>query len=179
MIQASLARRYAKALLMIGLEDKTLETLEAELSAFDKTVLGSQEMRDVLADPTVLPSNKMKILKGVLAAMGMSEVVNNFLMLLAEKGRLVAFPEIFREFRRLADEHAGKAMAVVTSAAPLADGVKSDLVEKLSKLSGRKVELTQRVDPDLLGGMVAEIGGVIYDGSLRTQLKQLRDSAKG
>jgi len=178
-IQASLARRYAKAILMIGLEDKSLEKIESELMAFDKVVLGSKDMQDVMADPTVLPSSKMKILKGVLDGMGLSESVNSFLMLLLEKGRLVAFPEILREFRRLADEQAGKATAVVTSAAALSDEVRSNLVDKLSKLSGRKVELTQRVDPDLLGGMVAEIGGVIYDGSLRTQLKALRDSAKG
>lgn len=179
MINGSLARRYAKAILMIALEDKALAKVEAELAAFDKTVLGSPDMQAVMLDPTVLPSAKMNILKGVLAAMGMSDSVNNFLMLLAEKGRLVAFPEIFREFRRLADEQAGKAVATVTSATPITDEVKATLVDKLSKISGRKVELHQKVDPDLLGGMIAEVGGIVYDGSLRTQLKALRDSAKG
>jgi F-type H+-transporting ATPase subunit delta len=178
-IQASLARRYAKALLMIGIQDKTLDTIDAELSAFDQLVLGSKELQAVLADPTVLPSSKRDILKGIVDAMAMSEVIRNFILLLAEKNRIGAFHEIRREFRRLGDEQAGRATATVTSAVPLDKNVEADLTEKLSKLSGRKVELRQKVDPDLLGGMVAEIGGVVYDGSLRTQLRALRESAKG
>lgn len=179
MIAGSLARRYAKALIMIGLEDKAVEKYDAELSAFDQVVTGSAELRQVMEDPTVLPSSKRKILEGIVTAMTLSEPVHNFLLLLAEKGRVQFFHAIRTEYRRMADEQAGRATATVTSATPLADEVKTTLVEKLSRISGRKVELTQKVDPELLGGMVAEIGGTVYDGSLRTQLKALRDRAKG
>lgn len=177
MIAGSLSRRYAKALLQIGIEDGTLDKLDAELSKFGELVEGSKELASVLADPTVQPSGKNAVLRDLVEKLGLSETTKNFILLLGEKGRIAHFADMHREFKRLADEHAGKARGTVISAAALPNDVQSSIAEKLSKVTGRKVEITHRVDPDLLGGMVAEIGGVIYDGSLRTQLRRLRDTA--
>lgn len=177
MILGSLARRYAKAMLLIGIEDKTLPKLDEELTKFGELIEGSKELANFLADPTALASEKNAVLKELVEKLKLSETTKSFILLLGEKTRISAFADIHREFKRLADEHAGKARGTVKSATALSADVQSALVEKLSKVTGRQVELTQSVDPDLLGGMVAEIGGVIYDGSLRTQLRRLRDTA--
>ncbi len=178
MIQASLARRYAKAFLQIGIEDSSIEKLEKELDAFGAAVQSSPDLANLLGDPTVLAELKKAVLKDIVEKLGLSEMSRNFIALLGSKGRISAFPEIQREFRSLADAHAGRARATVTSAEPISAEVETALTEKLSKMSGRKVQITKRVDRELLGGIVAEIAGVIYDGSLRTQLRAVRDSAR-
>lgn len=178
MIQASLARRYAKALLQIGIEDKTVETLDADLESYGATIRSSPELRALLEDPTVLTAVKQSVLKEIVAKLGLSKTTANFIQLLAEKGRIQFFADIHREFARMADEHAGRARAVVTSASPLPKDIQAALVDKLSRMTGRKVELNARVDEALLGGLVTEINGVVYDGSLRTQLRALRERAK-
>ncbi len=177
MIVGSVARRYAKALLQIGIEDKSLEKIDAELATFGELIAGSKELAETLADPTVLPSGKNAVLKELVEKLKLSETTSNFIRLLGEKGRIAGFADMHREFKRLADEQAGRARGTVTSATTLPKDVESSIANTLSKVTGRQVELTHRVDPDLLGGMVAEIGGVIYDGSLRTQLRRLRDTA--
>ena len=178
MIQASLARRYAKALLQIGIEDKTVEKLDADLESYGAVVRGSADLRALLEDPTVLTHVKQSVLKDVTSKLGLTATTVNFIQLLAEKGRIQFFADIHREFTRMADEHAGRARAVVTSASALPKAVETALVEKLSRMTGRKVELDARVDETLLGGLVTEINGVVYDGSLRTQLRALRERAK-
>ncbi len=174
-----LARRYARALLSIAVEENALDRIERDLAQFGGIVSGSPELKGALADPTVLPSEKKEVVSSVLKRLDLSQSTVNFIGLLAEKGRLDLFEEIRGELKRMADEHAGRARAVVTSTTPLAPDVEAQLRERLSKMTGRTVELAQRVDPDLLGGLVAEVGGVIYDGSLRTQLRRLHESAKG
>ena len=177
-MQASLARRYAKALLGIALEDNQIEKLDRELAEFQKLVEDNAELRGYLEDPTVLPMDKRDALKGITEKMGLTESVRSFLALLGEKGRINAFPEIRGEFRLMADAQAGKAIAKVTSATALAPETEKALAEKLSKISGRTVSLFSKVDPELLGGIVAEIGGVVYDGSLKTQLRTLKERAR-
>ena len=177
-LQGSLARRYAKALLGIAVEDKSVEKIDQELAEFATLVEGNAELRGYLEDPTILPMDKRDALKSIAEKMGLSETVKNFLALLGEKARIQAFADIRREFRLLADAHAGKAIARVTSATPLTPETEKALVEKLSKISGRSVSLTSKVDPELLGGIVAEIGGVVYDGSLKTQLRTLKERAR-
>lgn len=177
-MQASLARRYAKALLGIALEDNQLDKIDRELGEFGTLVDGNQELAGYLADPTILPNDKRDALKAITEKMGLSETVRNFLGLLAAKARIDAFADVRREFRLMADEQAGKAIARVTSATALSPELEKSLSAILSKLTGRSVVVFAKVDPRLLGGIVAEIGGVVYDGSLKTQLRALRERAR-
>ena len=179
MMQGSLARRYAKALLQIAVEDNQVEKIERELAEFAEAVKSSKDLSSLLEDPTVRPDVKKGVIKEVVEKLGLAEMTRNFIQLLGDKDRINSFPEIRREFSRMADEQAGRARATVTSAAALGKDEEASLVAKLSGMTGRKVEITHKVDPDLLGGLVAEVGGFIYDGSLRTQLRRLRESAKG
>jgi len=178
MISGSLARRYARALLGLAREDKAVDKVDAELQAFLEVLDGSPELAAAIADPTLLPSSKRSIVDAIVAKLGFSPHVKNFFSLLAEKGRLSAFREIRREFRRMADELEGRVRAVVTSAAPLPKETEGALAERLSRISGRTVEISHQVDPELLGGLMAEIDGVVYDGSLKSQLRRLKDAAR-
>jgi F-type H+-transporting ATPase subunit delta len=177
-MEASLARRYAKALFSIAVEDKQVEKIERELGEFQAAVDAHAELKNYLEDPTILPNDKRDALKGITEKMGLSEYVRNFISLLGEKGRIGTFQAIRRAYRILADEHEGKAIAQVTSATALAPELEKNLASTLSKLTGRTVSLTMKVDPELLGGIVAEVGGYVYDGSLKTQLRTLRERAR-
>ena len=96
--------------------------------------------------------------------MGVSETVRNFISLLGEKGRIDVFQAIRAAYRQMADDHEGKAVAQVSSATSMAPDLEKNLAATLSKLTGRTVAISSKVDPELLGGIVAEIGGVVYDG---------------
>lgn len=177
-MQAGLARRYAKALFSIAVEDNQVEKLERELAEFTQLVDSSAELKGYLEDPTVLPMDKRDALKGITEKMGLSESVRNFISLLGEKGRISTFADIRNQYRILSDAHAGKAIATVTSATALAPEMEKNIAASLSKLTGRSVSIFTKVDPELLGGIVAEIGGMVYDGSLKTQLRTLRERAR-
>ena len=101
MIKGSLARRYAKALLQIGIEDGSIEKLEKELDAFGAAVESSPDLANLLGDPTVLAELKKAVLKDIVEKLGLSEMGRNFIALLGSKGRISAFPEIQREFLAL------------------------------------------------------------------------------
>src|SRR5689334_7071919 len=114
-MKPSLARRYAKAILSIALEDKQLDKTLRELEEFAALVASNKELSGYLWDPSILPMDKREAVKGITEKMVLSEMVRNFLGLLAEKARIASFEDVLREFRLLADEQAGKAIARVTS----------------------------------------------------------------
>jgi F-type H+-transporting ATPase subunit delta len=107
---------------------------------------------------------------------GGSQTIRNFFAFLIEQRRLVAFDAIHDEFNRLADEAAGRVRAEVRSANPLRDEQRARLVDALARRTGKNIELTVHVDPSLIGGAIATVGGLVFDGSLRTQLSQLRST---
>ena len=105
-----------------------------------------------------------------------SRTVANFLRLLVDRRRLIDFDAICDEFERLADEAAGRVQAEVVPATPLREEQRERLRRALAARTGKQVELAERVDPALLGGAVASVAGLVFDGSLRTQLAQLHGS---
>jgi F-type H+-transporting ATPase subunit delta len=113
-------------------------------------------------------------LDGVTQRLGASNVVQSFFSLLIDQRRLVDFLAIREEFERLASEDAGLRRAEVISAGPLRDDQLQRLQRALSARTGGEVEVSVRVDESLLGGVIAKIGDLVFDGSLRTQLRQLR-----
>jgi F-type H+-transporting ATPase subunit delta len=105
--------------------------------------------------------------------------LRRFYAYLIDRRRLVAFDEIEAEFVRLADEAAGRAKALIRSAQPLDEGQRARLARALAERAGRAVELEIEVDESLIGGLVAQLGDTVYDGSLRTQLTHLRSALVG
>ena len=175
MVSGMLARRYAKALLDIGIQQQTYDALGKELDRTAAVFTSSHELRTALENP-VFPLEKRRMVLDELARrLGLSRVVRNFVMVLLEKGRINALPDIARAHHALVDEHAGRIRATVTSARPLDPALEQRLRTALEKQSGKVVLLEKKEDPSIVGGVITQLGDLVYDGSVRTQLAQLRE----
>jgi F-type H+-transporting ATPase subunit delta len=174
-ITGSIARRYAKALLEIGVKTQTFDALGKELDRAAEMLRSSPELRNALENP-VFPVEKRKLILDELARrLALSKTVRNFIMLLLDKGRIAALPDIARAHRALVDEHAGRVRATVTSARPLDPLLETRLKTALEKQSGKVVILEKKEDPTIMGGLITQLGDTVYDGSVRTQIQQLRE----
>ena len=175
MITGSLARRYAKALLEIGIHDHSFDAFGKELDRAGDTLRASPELRNALENPIFSIEKRKLIMDELLRRLAASKMVRNFIMLLLDKGRIASLPDIARVYRTLVDEHAGRARATVTSARPLDPLLETRLKTALERSSGKTVIFEKREDPAIMGGLVTQLGDTVYDGSVRTQLQQLRE----
>jgi len=175
MIAGSLSRRYARALLGIGTDQNNYEALGREVRALAEVFEVSDELGDVLTNPAFPRDDREKILDALFRRLGTSRIVKNFTMLLLDRERIRIIPDIARELDAMIDDKAGRVSATVVSATALSPMQLDKLKESLEKLSGKTVEMHKSEDPELLGGVVAKVGDVVYDGSLRTQLEQIRE----
>lgn len=168
------ARRYARALFQIAREDRRVSEVRNELDTVATLFDENESLRDALLTPLHPVKERKAVLKSVCEASGISPTVANFYSFLIDQRRLVDFYGIREEYQRLADEDAGLMTAVVTSASPLDDRRKDRLRRALSERTGHEVQLDVQIDPTLIGGAIAKVGGMVFDGSLRTQLHRLR-----
>ena len=175
MITGSLARRYAKALLEIGVKQQTYDALGKELDRAADMLRSSPELRNALENPVFPISKRRLVLDDVARRLALSKTVRNFVMLLLDKGRISSLPDIARAHRALVDEHAGRVRATVTSARPLDPILETRLKTALERQSGKIVILEKREDPSIVGGLVTQLGDLVFDGSVRTQLASLRE----
>lgn len=173
MITGSIARRYAKALLAIGIDEKSYEKIGEELQSF-AGLLKHKELRDTLENPSYPLSKRKAVVEQLLGQLKPSKTVQSFLLLLTERNRISALPGIAREYQNMVDEHVGRVRASVTSASELKSGDVGRLKQALEQKTGKDVILEQNMDPELIAGMVTQIGSIIYDGSMRTRLEQMR-----
>ncbi len=174
MIVGSIGRRYAKALLQIGVATKSFDALGRELDRAAETIARSSELKEALDNP-IFPAGKRRLVLEELARrLALSTTVRNLLLLLLEKGRIAVLPDIARAHRELVDEQAGRARAILTSAAPLDPAVEVQIKTALERQTGKTVILDKKIDPTLIGGVVAQVGDLVFDGSLRTQLERVR-----
>jgi len=172
-------RRYARALFSLASEENTVAAVRSELRRLGALLEESPQLRDVLLQPLHPAAERRRVLEGIAEKLGASSLLRRFYSYLIDQRRLVAFDQIEAEFVRLADETAGKKKARVKSAQPLSTEQQTRLARALSLRAGTNVELELEVDPALVGGLVAQIGDTVYDGSLRTQLTQLRSTLLG
>ena len=176
MIVGSIARRYAKALLAIGIDNKQFERFGKELDQFANVLNNSEELRDVLANPSQPLSTRKGIVEGIIMRMRPSPTMQSFLLLLMDRERMGYVPSIAREFQTMADRHAGRVRTKISSAFALDLATVTRLKKALEQKTGKQVILEQSVDPDLIGGVVAQVGSYVYDGSIKTTLAQMRQS---
>ncbi len=172
-------RRYARALFSLAREESRIEGVRDELRRLGAMLEASAELRDVLLQPLHPAAERRRVLEAVAEQLGASTLLRRFYAYLIDRRRLVAFAEIEAEFARLADEAAGRVKAKVKTAQPLTAAQESRLARALAARAGSQVELEVEVDPALVGGLVAQLGDTVYDGSLRTQLVQLRSALLG
>jgi len=175
MVIGSIARRYAKALLSIGVQQQTFDALGKELDRTAETLTRSPELKVALANPVFPLEKRRAVLEDVARRLALSKVVRNFVMLLLDKGRIGSLPDIARAHRALVDEHAGRVRASITSSRPLDPALEARLKTALEKQSGKVVILEKREDPAIIGGLITQLGDIVYDGTVRTQLAMLRE----
>lgn len=176
---AAAPRRYARALFALAAEEGRVDPVRVELRRLGETLAASLELREVLLQPLYPASERRRVLEGVAARLNASGLLLRFYAYLIDRRRLVDFDAIEAEFVRLADEAAGRTKAKVKTAQPLSDAQRARLSRALAVRAGRAVELEIEVDPELVGGLVAQLGDTVYDGSLRTQLVKLRSALLG
>ena len=172
-IQASLAGRYASALFDLASENGTVTAVESDLDKIEAALAESAELAAVTTNPKVSRSDAKKALWGVSAILGLTELSQNFLGVLAQNRRLNQLPKVIAAFRAIAAAQRGEVTAQVTSAHALTDAQLADLKAKLTAREGRTVKLSTKVEPDLLGGLVVTIGSKRIDASIRTRLNSL------
>jgi F-type H+-transporting ATPase subunit delta len=178
MIPATLARRYARALLQLADTPMQRETFGRDLAAFVRTATardeGAQSLLEVL-DFGVHPlSGRRAALKAVLQRMGLDTTVSRFLELVFERGRISGVPRMFEAYTEMADALAGRMKATITSAKPLPLDAVAKLKAALEKSTGKTMVVDNKVDPSLIGGVVTQVGTYVFDGSVKTQLERMR-----
>lgn len=167
------AKRYAKALMNLAAKDDQVEAVSAALDDFAETLAESALLTAFLAEPKVTQSAKEAVVADVLGQIKAPALVETFLRFLTYKRRIALTSAIREVFHELADARMGRANADVTVAAALTDKQADDLRARLETLSGKQVQLRIRIDPSILGGIVARIGSTVWDGSIRHQLNQI------
>jgi F-type H+-transporting ATPase subunit delta len=176
MQSSAAARRYARALFSLAGEEGRVEAVRSELAALQRLFAESSELRHAIFRPLHPLAERRSVLRDLCERIGSSRTVSNFFGFLLERRRLIEFDSICEEFGRLADVAAGRVRAKVVSAIQLRDDQRERLRRALAARTGKQIELEEGVDPSLLGGAVATVSGVVFDGSLRTQLAQLHGS---
>ena len=179
MKQTILARRYAKALFAVGKEDGKFEEYNDALQGLAEVYASDVGLADSLTNPLYPMDVRSKVMEGIVASIGVGKIMSNFLNLLVEKKRAEVLPEIAEEFQIMVDEEQNVSHGSVVSAVELSDELQAKVQATLEKLTGKKVELTTSVDPSIIGGVIAKVGDLELDGSIKTQLASLKDSIKG
>jgi F-type H+-transporting ATPase subunit delta len=178
MMTGSIARRYAKALFSLASEGGRVEGWNDALQTLKKAVEGSPDLRDVLSNPVYAKEQRRAIVAQLASALELDPEPTSLLYLLADRNRLAYLGALVDTFRDLADAHLGRVRARVTSAVPLETAAAQAIADKLVSNAKATVVVERAVDPALLGGVVAQVGSDVFDGSLRTQLEDLRKLLK-
>jgi F-type H+-transporting ATPase subunit delta len=176
LIDLTVSRRYARALMMLGQEDGKFKEYGEELKVFTQLLEREPELKDALLNPVHSMEERKKLLLRIADLLNLSPIVNNFLKLLFDKLRLAALPGISEVYQHLADEMENLKRARVKSAVPLDEDMQQRLQKALEEMTKSKVVMEFEEDPAIIGGVVATVGDLVLDGSVRTQLTALRES---
>ena len=170
-------RVYARALYDAAKDENRVDAVREELGDFVEAQRQVPELRELLRNPQLDHRLKASALEELLG--GEEQLVRNFLMLLAEKGRAGEIEEIARDFERIVAQEQGILDVELTTAVPLSEDEAREVIAQIEKASGRPVVATRRVDPDLIGGIVLQAGSLRLDASVRGRLNNLRNELKG
>lgn len=175
MINNTLARRYAKALVQIGTEGGLIDRFREELTAIDRVFSVNTDLKAVFANPAYTSDQKKGIMKDLIAKTECSDLVGNFLLLLVDKNRVAFLDQIVHTYETLADEQSGILRPIIKTAFALDDSQVVAIKSALEKKTGKKIIPQVSVDQSLLGGVVTQIGDTVFDSSVKTQLKRIQD----
>ena len=174
-----IGKRYAKALIQLAQEQGQLEEVSEELASFVTLFQESDTLKRVLCDPIHDRKKRKAILQELLAKIGTKTTCKNFLLLLLDKERIRYLPAIYTAFLRLEDGIAGRLRAKLVVASELQGDDKVAIQKALEQRFQKEIILEWFEDPDILGGIICKVDGMVFDGCVRTQLETLKETMKG
>ena len=171
---SSRARRYARALSQVAVQGGRETRVRKDLDSFGTALQASPELVETLMNPAIPFAPKRRIVEELGGRLSLVEITVNFILVLLENGRIGEYDEYVEAYTQVMDLRAGIVRGVVTSARGLDAEVRNRLEEVLSEISRARVRLAYEEDESLIGGLKIKVGSVIYDGSIRTQLEEVR-----
>lgn len=175
----TIARRYASALADVVIKSGEIQTVQTELKSWEQMMTSSSELQEVFSNPAIAHMSKEKVLENLLARARPNKTTANFLRVLLRNNRLTELRQINERFDSVLAERSGQVSAKVVSARPLDDGEKAEIQTGLEKLTGKRVNINYETDENIIGGVVTTIGSTVYDGSVKTQLENLKKQMIG
>ena len=169
-----IAKRYAKALVQLAEEKKTVDQTRPDLVAFTSAVDSLPALQKLFASPVFTPENKKAVIKDLAKKLSMQPTTQRFVELLAETGRIRYIKDMYEAFLEILAERTNRAMARLTTAATLKPADLAEIKKKLETLTGKQVDIDAQVDASLIGGVKAQIGSTVYDGSIKNHLSKMR-----
>jgi F-type H+-transporting ATPase subunit delta len=180
MTNRAAATRYARALFDVALKEHgDLEQIEEQLAAFVGLFSRHPQLQKVLLNPAVPVPRKRAVVSDLADRLGATPVLAKLLILLAERDRLVLLPDLLSTYRDRLLDHRHVVRAEVTTATPLTTVRAQEIERRLAHVTGRTVTMTSRVDPGIIGGVIARIGSTVYDASVTRQLERIRRRLAG
>ncbi len=173
-----IAKRYAKALFSLAVEGGWIGQYGRELGDFYRLLNQNPQLADAVQNPLYPESTRKAVYGAVADKIGVSPIVRSFTNLLIEKKRVSHLGEMVKCYQKLVDENANIARAQLKTASPLDEEAVRAIVGTLEKVTGKKIVVEVQQDPALIGGVVAQIGDLVLDGSVRRQLLNFKESLK-
>ena len=171
----TVARRYGTALADVVLKTGGTETVKSELRSWEEMMASNPNLHTAFGNPAIAHADKEKVLESLIQRANPSRTTANFLRVLLKNDRITELAEINDKFAAVLEERSGHVTAEVTSARDLSEAQKRELRANLERLTGKHVDLRFGVDASIIGGVVTRIGSTIYDGSVKTQLENLKE----
>lgn len=171
------ASRYAKSLLDLAQEKGVLEQVQQDMVLFTRTIRENRDFQLFLTNPIVNNGKKLAILKSIFTGK-VSDLTLRFFLLLSEKNREAVLETVALEFEKQYNILKGIQKAQVTSAVPLTPELRTQLNQRIAQLTGKTIQLEEKVDPSLIGGFVLRVGDQQVDDSIRTNLRNLKNKFK-
>ena len=175
---SSVAGRYATALFELARDQKSIDSVRADVDKFAGLLAENEDLVRLVRSPVFTAQEQGKALDAVLAKAGITGIAANFLKVLTANRRLFAVNDVIRAFRVLVAKFRGEATADVTVAEPLNDKNLDALKASLKSVTGKDVDLNVNVDPSIIGGLIVKLGSRMVDSSLRTKLNSIKHAMK-
>lgn len=169
-----IAKRYAKALVELAEEKKTVDQTRADLAAFVGAVDAVPAMQKLFSSPVMTPDNKKAVIRELGGKLNMQQTTQRFVEHLAETGRIRYVKDVHEAFLDILAQKQNRAAVRLTTAVSINNGDLADIKKKLEILTGKQVDIDSKVDASLIGGAKAQIGSTIYDGTIKNQLSKMR-----
>lgn len=174
-----MARRYARALYELGREEGLEKQFQDDMDNVVALAEESDEFKAIMVSPLYDITLKKRILSGMVPKLAISPFALNFFYILLDKDRFSFLPEIRKAYQDFLDAASGKVKAQVLSAIDLDAAQQQKIAAVFSQVMRKSVDVEIAVDPSLIGGLVVEVEGMVYDGSIKTQLSKIKQSLKG